>query len=404
MLLLASACAGGAAAHPSSDAAGGSGSGSSPGTGSAARSVPAPASTVSAAALTILPRSGAADVGTTGALTVRVGSGRLTSVTVTDAEGARAAGSLAADGSSWTPSGALRTGTRYTVSATAVDARGRSTTRTSTFTTLTPRTANAGVFNVSPGAVYGVGMEVSITFLRPVAAADRAAVQRAITVTADPGVPVAGHWFGSSRIDFRPQAYWAAGTRVTLHLGLDGTQTSPGVYDTQEKDVPFSIGRNQTSVADNTTHRLTVYRDGAVYRTLPATLGQPGDETWNGIMVISQKYPSIDMNAETVGLGDAYDIPDVPHAMRLTTSGTFVHGNYWRPVSTFGSANTSHGCIGLHDVEGGSDPSTPAAWFYDNSLVGDVVTVVGSPSAPVRPDNGLNGWNLSWAEWTAGAG
>ena len=37
------------------------------------------------------------------------------------------------------------------------------------------------------------------------------------------------------------------------------------------------------------------------------------------------------MNGDTVGFGGEYDIPDVPHAMRLTTSGTFLHGNYWAP-------------------------------------------------------------------------
>ena len=40
------------------------------------------------------------------------------------------------------------------------------------------------------------------------------------------------------------------------------------------------------------------------------------------------------MNGATVGFKEddgkgEYDIKDVPHAMRLTTSGTFIHGNYW---------------------------------------------------------------------------
>ena len=35
------------------------------------------------------------------------------------------------------------------------------------------------------------------------------------------------------------------------------------------------------------------------------------------------------MNSQTVGFGGEYDIPDVPHAMKLTDSGTFLHGNYW---------------------------------------------------------------------------
>jgi lipoprotein-anchoring transpeptidase ErfK/SrfK len=397
VLLLASACSGGSGAV----ARGGASSSPAPVTRASGSPSAGPTETVSKAVVSILPRSGSTDVDTTGALRVGASSGRLTSVRVTDSDGSPATGSISADGGSWTPSGALRTDARYTVSATAVDSAGLPVTETSTFTTLTPGSVNAGEFNVDPGATYGVGMEVSITFLQPVSAADQAAVQRAISVTADPGVPVAGHWFGDDRIDFRPQHYWAADTRVTLHLDLDGVQTSPGVYDTQYKDVGFSIGRDQTSVANDTAHTLTVYRNGSVVRTIPATLGQAGDDTWEGVMVISQKYQSIDMNAETVGLGDAYNIPDVPHAMRLTTSGTFVHGNYWRPASVFGSENTSHGCIGLQDEQGGGDPSTPAAWFYDNSLVGDVVQVVGSPSATVQPDNGLNGWNMSWADWTA---
>ena len=84
-----------------------------------------------------------------------------------------------------------------------------------------------------------------------------------------------------------------------------------------------------------------------------------------------------------------------------TDSGTFAHGNYWRPLSVFGSQNTSHGCVGLHDVKGGGDPNTPAAWFYNNSLIGDVVQVVNSPDKVIDPGNGLNGWNMSWAVWKA---
>ena len=48
------------------------------------------------------------------------------------------------------------------------------------------------------------------------------------------------------------------------------------------------------------------------------------------------------MNGATVGFTDddgkgEYDIKDVPHAMRLSTSGTFIHGNYWGADSVFGS-------------------------------------------------------------------
>ena len=97
-----------------------------------------------------------------------------------------------------------------------------------------------------------------------------------------------------------------------------------------------------------------------------------------------------------------YDIPDVPHALRLTTSGTFLHGNYWASPDTFGSTNTSHGCVGLRDDKGGGS-DTPAGWFFDRTLVGDVVEVVNSQDKTVAPNNGLGGWNMDWAHWVAGS-
>jgi lipoprotein-anchoring transpeptidase ErfK/SrfK len=90
--------------------------------------------------------------------------------------------------------------------------------------------------------------------------------------------------------------------------------------------------------------------------------------------------------------------------MRLTTSGTFIHGNYWYNQGNppFGREGTSHGCVGMRDVQG-AQGDTSAKWFYDNSLVGDVVIVKNSPDKTVAPDNGLNGWNMSWSQWIAGS-
>jgi len=123
-------------------------------------------------------------------------------------------------------------------------------------------------------------------------------------------------------------------------------------------------------------------------------------------MVISEKHKETRMDGNTVGFGrkesgGGYDIKDVPHAMRLSTSGTFIHGNYWG--APFGSGNTSHGCVGLKDVRGANDSSTDGAWFYSQSMIGDVVIVKGSNDKTVQPDNGLNGWNMSWSKWKAGS-
>ncbi len=146
---------------------------------------------------------------------------------------------------------------------------------------------------------------------------------------------------------------------------------------------------------------MTVVRDGRTVKTIPISAGSPQNPTYNGQMVISAKFTQTRMDGSTVGFGGDYNIPDVPHAMRLTRSGTFIHGNYWynRGNPPFRRAGTSHGCVGLADVQG-AQGATPAKWFYDNSLIGDVVIVKNST---VAPDNGLNGWNLSWSEWKAGS-
>ena len=400
LLLVATACSSNGGTSTVGAAAGGGSASASAGASDGSGASPS-ASANSAAVVTISPKNDSTGVNTNGALKVSVATGKLTTVKVASADGADIDGTIASDGSNWTPASALRSGTKYSVAATAVDSNGLSVTEQSSFTTMTPSNTNIGNFNVDPGATYGVGMEVSITFTHPVSSKYQDAVAKAISVTASPAVAVEGHWFGSSRLDLRPQSYWKPGTKVTLHMDLDGVETSTGVYGKQYKDVAFTIGRSQTSVADNTAHTLKVYRNGVLYKTLPASLGDADHTTYNGKMVITEKYSVIDMDSQTVGLGDAYNIKDVPHAMRLTTSGTFVHGNYWRPVSTFGSENTSHGCVGLHDVQGGGDPSTPAAWFYNSSLIGDVVQVVNSPDKVVAPDNGLNGWNMSWSAWTS---
>ncbi|MFL4901733.1 Ig-like domain-containing protein [Streptomyces sp. MMS24-I2-30] len=186
------------------------------------------------AAVHILPRDGATGVDTSGALRISAAKGKLSKVTVTSSGGATVDGTLSDGGSSWRPTGGLHTGTHYTVSATATDASGRASTQQSSFTTLTPSTTNIGYFNVAPGATYGVGMEVSLNFTKPVS--DTKAVDKAVTVTADPQVDVRGHWFGNQRLDFRPENYWSLGTKVTLHLRLNGVKTAPGVYGQQSKD------------------------------------------------------------------------------------------------------------------------------------------------------------------------
>ncbi|MFD5343819.1 Ig-like domain-containing protein [Streptomyces anulatus] len=362
-------------------------------------------------AISVFPEDGAEDVDEETRIAVKVPDGRLESVKVTrieDAQRQTVAGRIADDGRSWKPepaAGRLALAAKYSVDAVAVDGVGRRSARHSTFTTLVPEHRFIGYFKPENRSTVGTGMIVSFSFNRPIA--DRAAVEKAIRVTSDPVVEVSGHWFGKDRLDFRPKAYWKPGTEVTVDVGLRDVEGAPGVYGSQDKTVVFTVGRSQVSLVDAEEKTMEVRRDGELVDTVPITAGAPKTTTYNGKMVVTEMHEVTRMNGATVGFTDKkgkgeYDIKDVPHAIRLTESGTFLHGNYWADESVFGEENVSHGCVGLRDAKGGSG-STPGGWFFDRTLIGDVVEVVNSRDKKVAPDNGLSGWNLGWKKWKAGS-
>ncbi|WP_142266242.1 Ig-like domain-containing protein [Streptomyces sp. NBC_00080] len=355
----------------------------------------------------VTPADGTKGVGPEERLLVRVPGGRLESVKVVrsqDAQETPVPGRITADGSSWRPDDdRLGLAARYTVDAVALDGDGNRSARHTTFTTYVPEERFIGYVTPENRSTVGTGMIVSLEFNREID--NRAAVQRAIRVTAEPAVDIRPHWFGDTRLDFRPEEYWEPGTRVTVTLGLRDVEGAPGVYGLQDKSFSFTVGRSQVSLVDAAKHTMQVRRDDELLATVPITAGAPKNTTYNGKMVVTEMLELTRMNGATVGFKKAngkgeYDIPDVPHAMRLTSSGTFLHGNYWAE-DVFGRVNVSHGCVGLRDVKGGAS-DTPAGWFFDRSLVGDVIEVVHSKDKQVAPDNGLGGWNMTWKEWIAG--
>ncbi|MGA5819676.1 L,D-transpeptidase [Kitasatospora sp. NPDC094028] len=386
VLLLTAAC---------NDDKGGSGGGSG-GDNAASASAPADggasaAPKTSAAVLNVEPKDGAQDVAPTG-LQVSVSNGKLTTVEVTDKDGKPVEGAITPDGTGWKPAAGLAVGTAYKVNAQAKDADGLVAASTTSFTTLTPEKKVSTNDNISDGATYGVGMIVSVNFTKDVKNKD--AVLKGITIDAG-GTEVKGHWFGDRRVDFRPADYWKPNTKVVIKYRLKNVEVSPGVYGDVDKDEPFTIGRSRIATADAKSHQMTVDQGGKV-STVPVTLGADATPSWGGTMVIMSKEKVTRMNSQTVGLGGEYDIQDVPHAMRLTTSGTFVHGNYWS--SPFGKSNASHGCVSMADEKGGSDSSV-AGKFFNDSIVGDVVKIVNTKEKTVAPSNGLGGWNVAWANW-----
>ncbi|MEU8982614.1 Ig-like domain-containing protein [Streptomyces sp. NPDC048309] len=363
-----------------------------------ARADQPPAQEASDARIKITPKQGAFDVGINDSVKVTVSNGKLTKVTMTAvATGAEVPGTLSADGTSWKPNGRLERATKYQVAAEAKDAKGRSVTGNATITTLSPANNFIGHLSPEDGSTVGVGMPVTVNFDKAIS--NKAAVESKIQVSSSSGQQVVGHWFNDDRLDFRPDNYWKPGSTVTVTLNLHGIQ----------KTATFKIGRSQISTVDAKTKLMTVVRDGKTIKTIPISSGSTEHPTYNGQMVISEKFSQIHMNGATVGLTKkdgkpSYDIAAVPHAMRLTDSGTFIHGNYWGADAVFGKLNTSHGCVGLKDVKGGGDGKQPAAWFFDNSMIGDVVIVKNSEDKTMlAPDNGLGDWNMPWSEWVAGS-
>ena len=238
--------------------------------------------------------------------------------------------------------------------------------------------------NVTEGQTVGVGMPVSVTFRHPVPASQRAAVEQWLTVRAD-GVTGAWSWIkdrnllDGERVDFRPQSYWKPGTEVTVHLGSQTVRH-------------FTVGRSLVATVDVHTHQMTVVKSGRTTR-IPITAGQPGLDTWNGVMVVLDKEQKVLMDSRTVGLGDAY-LGYYYWAVHITTSGTYVHQNP-RADTYGGKENVTHGCVGLAD-------DGTAKSFYNEVIPGDVVKVVNSKDT-VAAGNGYGDWNLSWTQWLAGS-
>jgi hypothetical protein len=396
-VLVLSACSGGGDSKAS-----GSGNNDT----SQAKADEAAAKKASEADIKITPKDGSDNASINNSAAVTVSKGTLTDVSMTTATGTAVAGQLSADKTSWKPSAQLQRSTTYKVAAAAKDSEGRVAHENASFTTVAPANSFIGNFTPEDGSTVGVGMPVSINFDKAIT--NKAAVQKAIAVSSSSGQEVVGHWFNANRIDFRPEDYWKENSTITLKLALDGVEGASGVYGVQQKTVTFHIGRNQVSYVDAKTKQMKVTQDGKTVKTIPISAGSPEHTTYNGVMVMSEKFKQTRMNGTTVGFTDndgkaEYDIKDVPHAIRLTNSGTFLHGNYWGAKSIFGSVNTSHGCVGLSDTKGANDTSSPGYWMYSHSIIGDVVVISNTGDKTVQPDNGLNGWNLSWADWKAGS-
>jgi lipoprotein-anchoring transpeptidase ErfK/SrfK len=357
--------------------------------------------------ITVTPAAGAAPVAPGSTVRVVAAGGTLAAVAVTPDGDASdgvvpvaVTGVLDAARHTWTSDRTMTPGTSYTVRVTAQDAAGRRTRTSRTFRT----TAAAKVNGVTPTplnhAVVGVGLPVSLAFDTPVGDAAKATVEKALSITTRPSVPGSWGWLtdpltGVQRVDWRPDAYWTPGTQVTLTARLSGIDTGGHRYLRRDIHDTFTIGAARISYADLHTHTMRVTENGRTVRTLPISGGRPDYPTWNGTMVVLDKQSTVRMTSASVDIAtskdssDFYD-EDVKYAVRITTSGTFVHAAPWNDA-LMGHANASHGCIGMSTAD--------AAWFFGKAVRGDLVVATGSTRATVGKGNGYGDWNLTADQW-----
>ncbi|NEC17264.1 L,D-transpeptidase [Streptomyces parvus] len=326
---------------------------------------------------------------------VTVSGGRLTSVTVTDAEGHRLTGKAAADGRSWVSDRKAVPGTAYEVTAATRSAGGTARNARAAFTTAKADKVNKVDWRPGTGTTVGVAQPISLVFDHPVK--NRAEVEKQLRITTSNDTEGSWGWMrdwsGRDRVDWRPRTYWKPGTEVTLKAELNGTDSGPGGgWFVRDYTTAFTIGDEQIAKVDLDRHQLALVRDGETIRRIPVSGGTPGGDkrSWRGTAVLMSKEGTINMNSETVGLADAYD-KMVDHSMRLTWSGMYAHAAPWN-ARHLGRANRSSGCIGMSDAD--------AAWFYGQVRPGDPFEITGKDTkGVVAPGNGFGAWNLSWAEW-----
>jgi lipoprotein-anchoring transpeptidase ErfK/SrfK len=356
----------------------------------------------------VTPAGNAADVSVLDPVTVTAAQGAvLDTVALTNTGGKPVQGELDADKHTWRSTEPLGYGKSYTV-AVAATAGGQHSEQSTTFTTIKPHNLTQPYLRASAShllserTTYGIGQPIVVHFDETVP--DRAAAEKAVTVTTNPPVVGRWHWFDGQEMHWRPEAYWVPGTKVTVKAAVYGLNLGAGLYGQSDVSASFTIGPAHVAVADNASHHMQVYVDGGLARDIPVSMGKGGYSkdtkgntvdfwTRNGPHVVLDKEPVTHMTSASWGITDKKD-PNYYDAMIKSTvhisySGEYVHMADWN-LPDQGRNNTSHGCINVAPA--------PIAWFYDLFQPGDVVEVKNSP-VPLPARDGLGDWTIPWAQW-----
>lgn len=346
-----------------------------------------------AAEVSVSPASGATAVALNSTIKVATATGALTSVRVTDPTGAAVPGTPSASGLTWASSTPLKPSTTYHVVA-VVASNGISAERSTTFTTLTPTyLVDASLFP-RDGMTVGVGQPIVFTFTHWIETpAGQAAAYPHIHVSMSKPVAGGWYWFSDTELHFRPETFWPTGEKVTVTANFNGWNGSNGRWGEGTVSSTFTVGASHVATANLATHVMTVTDNGAVIATYPISAGSTVYPTMNGTHIVMDKESVVHMVSSTVGIPvnssagyDEYVYDDV----HISDSGEYVHAAPWS-VYAQGTTNVSHGCINVSP--------TNALSFFNYSVVGDVIQVIGGPRPPVVGDHGVMDWDTPWSHW-----
>jgi lipoprotein-anchoring transpeptidase ErfK/SrfK len=233
-------------------------------------------------------------------------------------------------------------------------------------------------------------MPIMLTFSEPIT--NKAAVERSLQLTTSNPVTGAWYWDGDEHLNFRPQNYWPAGTKISFTGHLDGVEGASGMYGAADLTQSFDIGDSVIATTSATAHQTKIYINGSLKYTWPASTGKASTATPNGTYVSIEKENPVRMIGGTKGTPGYYN-ELVPYSVRFTFSGDYMHDAPWS-VSDQGSSNVSHGCVNLSPAD--------SKIYYDMAIPGDPVTVTNSTKAG-KWDDGWTEWFLSWTDLVKGS-
>jgi lipoprotein-anchoring transpeptidase ErfK/SrfK len=330
---------------------------------------------------------------------LRADNGRIREARLTVADGGgKVPGSIVRDGAAWEAESLLEPGTTYRLTAVAESDSGATTKFARTFSTVDLTLDEQTYPSIAPldGQTVGVGMPVILRFDLPVQ--NKKAFEKRLTVKTAPVQQGSWHWISDTEVHWRPKQYWKPGTDVTVRADVNSVHAGNGIYGQEDRVTRFSVGDAIRMKIHVPSHTMRVTRNGELLRTIPISAGKPGFTTRSGIKVIVEKHRYKDMTSASIGIADEasadfYDLENVEYAQRVTYSGEFIHAAPWS-VGSQGSANVSHGCVGMS--------TSDAGWLYSVTSVGDVVEVTGT-DRHMDLTNGYGDWNLSWADYREGS-